>query len=216
MALPAGTRFGPYEIIAPLGVGGMGEVYRARDSRLSRDVAIKVLRATANVDTDRLSRFEQEARAAAALNHPNVVTVFDIGVQDGVPYIVSELLDGRTLRAVIGAKALTERTSLAYAAQMARGLAAAHNKGIVHRDLKPENVFVTADGLVKIFDFGLAKLTNMPQADIDYSMRPTRAALTLPGIVMWTVRYMSPEQARGQALDHRTDVFSFGAILYEM
>ena len=159
MPMTPGTRMGPYEIVAAIGAGGMGEVYRARDARLGREVAIKVLPASFAADADRLRRFEQEARAAGALNHPNILGVYDIGTHDGAPYVVSELLEGETLRARIGTSPLPHRKAIDYAIQIARGLAAAHEKGIVHRDLKPENVFVTRDGRVKILDFGLAKLT---------------------------------------------------------
>src|SRR5712692_8241763 len=215
MTIAAGTKLGPYEIIGPLGAGGMGEVYRARDTRLGRDVAVKVLPSTFSADADRLRRFEQEACAAGALNHPNILIVHDIGTHDGSPYVVSELLEGETLRQRIGATALAQRRAIDYALQVAHGLAAAHEKGIVHRDLKPDNIFVTKDGRVKILDFGIAKLT---QADGSRSQTdiPTRRVDTDPGVVMGTVGYMSPEQVRGKAVDHRSDIFSFGAILYEM
>src|SRR5712692_2980154 len=168
MALPAGTRLGPYEILSPLGVGGMGEVYRARDPRLGREVAIKVLPASLSQDPDRLRRFEQEARAAGALNHPNLTAVHDIGTHEGAPYVVEELLEGETLRSVLAGGRLSPRKAIEYGLQIAHGLAAAHEKGIVHRDLKPENVFVTRDGRVKILDFGLAKLTH-PEIAVDRS-----------------------------------------------
>jgi len=216
MALPAGTRLGPYEILSPLGVGGMGEVYRARDPRLGREVAIKVLPASLSQDPDRLRRFEQEARAAGALNHPNLTAVHDIGTHEGAPYVVEELLEGETLRSVLTGGRLAPRKTIEYGLQIAHGLAAAHEKGIVHRDLKPENIFVTRDGRVKILDFGLAKLTH-PEIAVDESTKtPTLAAGTVPGMVMGTVGYMSPEQVRGFAVDQRSDIFSFGAILYEM
>jgi serine/threonine protein kinase len=192
----------------------MGEVYRARDTRLGRDVAIKVLPSAHSADSDRLRRFEQEARAAGALNHPNVLTVHDIGMHSGAPYIVSELLEGETLRGRLQEGPLPPRKAIDYAAQIARGLAAAHEKGIVHRDLKPENLFVTRDERIKILDFGLAKLKDLrPAAD---SMAPTVAAATGAGVVMGTVGYMSPEQVRGEDADHRSDIFAFGAILHEM
>jgi len=215
MALPSGTRLGPYEIQSALGAGGMGEVYRARDTRLDRTVAIKVLPASFSADPDRLQRFAQEARAAAALNHPNILSIFDIGDQQGSPYVVSELLEGETLRERLRSGALSIRKAVDYGLQIARGLAAAHEKGIVHRDLKPENIFVTNDGRVKILDFGLAKLTQ-PDAPAARADAPTLQALTEPGVVMGTVGYMSPEQVRGKAADPRSDIFAFGAILYEM
>src|SRR6476619_2419553 len=217
MSLPAGSRLGPYEILAPLGAGGMGEVYRARDSRLGRDVAIKVLPSSFSNDPDRLRRFEQEARAAGLLNHPNVTAVYDIGTVDGAPYVVSELLEGETLRARLAGGALGPRRAVDYAIQIAHGLSAAHEKGIVHRDLKPENLFVTKDGRVKILDFGLAKLTQAdssgPQTNLPTA--PVNAG-TEPGMVLGTLGYMSPEQVRGRTADARSDIFSFGAILYEM
>jgi serine/threonine protein kinase len=216
MTLAAGTRLGPYEILAPLGAGGMGEVYRARDPRLGRDVAIKVLPAAFNADPERLRRFEQEARAAAALNHPNILTVHEITTHDGQPYVVAELLDGQTLRDALGHGALPVKKAIEYAIQICQGLAAAHEKGIVHRDLKPENVFVTTDGRIKILDFGLAKLTEAAVAGAGATMLATRPAETTPGLVMGTIGYMSPEQVRGQTVDHRTDLFSIGTILYEM
>ena len=214
MALPSGTKLGPYEIQSLVGAGGMGEVYRAHDSRLDRTVAIKVLPASFSADRDRMQRFAQEARAAAALNHPNILSIFDIGDQLGSPYVVSELLEGETLRERLRSGALSARKAIDYALQVARGLAAAHEKGIVHRDLKPENLFITNDGRVKILDFGLAKLI-MPEASSGADA-PTLHAVTEPGLIMGTVGYMSPEQVRGQAADQRSDIFAFGAILYEM
>src|SRR5580700_6860355 len=214
MNLTSGTRLGPYEIVSPLGAGGMGEVYKARDTRLKREVAIKVLPPAFSLDADRLRRFEQEALATAALNHPNILAVFDVGTHEGAPYLVSELLEGETLREQLGRGKMAVRKAIDYGVQVARGLASAHEKGIVHRDLKPENLFVTKDGRVKILDFGLAKLTQ-PQSGSD-SKAPTIGGETEPGAVMGTVGYMSPEQVRGKKSDHRTDIFSFGAILYEM
>ena len=214
MALTPGTKLGPYEIVAPAGAGGMGEVYRARDARLNRDVAIKVLPAGFARDPERLRRFQHEAQAAAALNHPNILAVHDFGEHEGSPYMVTEFLEGETLRERVRPGALPVRKATEYAEQVARGLAAAHEKGIVHRDLKPENIFVTRDGRVKILDFGLAKLTR-PEGTV-LSDAATLASPTEPGVVMGTVGYMSPEQVKGQNADHRSDLFSFGAILYEM
>jgi eukaryotic-like serine/threonine-protein kinase len=210
MNLHSGDRLGPYEILAPLGAGGMGEVYRARDPRLKREVAVKVLPSAFSLDAERLRRFEQEALATAALNHPNILAVFDIGASEGAPYVVSELLEGETLRQRMGGGAMAARKALDYALQMAHGLAAAHEKGIVHRDLKPENIFVTKDGRVKILDFGLAKLTQASAGD------HTMSHFTEAGVVLGTAGYMSPEQVRGGSVDARSDIFSFGAILYEM
>ncbi len=216
MSLAPGSRLGPYEILAPLGAGGMGEVYRARDERLKRDVAVKVLPAAFSVDADRLRRFEQEAQAASALNHPNILTIYDLGTQEGAPYIVSELLEGETLRNRLAGGAFSARRAIGHALQIAQGLAAAHEKGIVHRDLKPENIFVTGDGRVKILDFGLAKLTQSESAADSQTNLPTQTRGTEPGMVLGTLGYMSPEQVRGTAADARSDIFSFGAILYEM
>ena len=201
MTLTSGTRVGPYEIAALVGAGGMGEVYRARDTRLGRDVAVKVLPAAHSADADRLRRFEQEARAAGALNHPNILTVHDIGSHDSAPYIVSELLEGQTLRSRLTEGRLAPRKVIDYAAQIARGLAAAHEKQIVHRDLKPENLFLTRDDRVKILDFGLAKLKESSAGAVN-SMAPTAVSATDPGVVMGTVGYMSPEKSRdGHALN---------------
>ncbi|HUL79570.1 MAG TPA: protein kinase [Vicinamibacteria bacterium] len=216
MALPPGSRLGPYEVVAPLGAGGMGEVYRARDARLGREVAVKVLPDALRTDPDRLRRFEQEARAASALNHPNLLAVFDVGTHDGVPYVVSELLEGETLRERLRAGGLTPARAVEHAVQIALGLAAAHEKGITHRDLKPENLFLTRDGRTKILDFGLAKLRE-PRPDGDTGPEvETLSHGTEPGAVLGTVGYMSPEQVRGMPADHRSDIFSFGAVLYEM
>jgi serine/threonine protein kinase/Tol biopolymer transport system component len=215
MTLASGTKLGRYEIRSKIGAGGMGEVYQARDMELGRDVAVKVLPSSFSADATRLQRFQQEACAAGALNHPNILSIHDVGKHDGSPYVVSELLEGETLRKRIGGTALGQRRALDYALQIANGLAAAHEKGIIHRDLKPENIFVTNDSRVKILDFGLAKLTqldgNQSQTDV-----PTRRVDTDPGVVMGTVGYMSPEQLKGRTVDQRSDIFSFGAILYEM
>ncbi|MBZ5594807.1 MAG: protein kinase [Acidobacteriia bacterium] len=215
--LNQGTQLGPYEVLSPLGAGGMGEVYRAKDGRLGREVAVKVLPRTLATDPDRLRRFEQEARAAGMLNYPNILAIYDIGTHDGSPYLVSELLEGETLRDRLGGKPLSVRKAVDYGQQIARGLAAAHEKGITHRDLKPENIFVTKDGRIKIFDFGLAKLTRpeTPRAGGNQDST-TLAEHTTPGAILGTVGYMSPEQVRGQSADHRSDIFSFGAIMYEM
>src|ERR1700694_1929668 len=212
MNLPSGTKLGPYEIVSLLGAGGMGEVYRARDSRLRREVAIKVLPQALSLDADRMRRFEQEALATAALNHPNILAVFDIGTSEGSPYVVSELLEGETLRERLRSGPLPVRKTLDYAMQIAHGLAAAHEKGIVHRDLKPENLFVTKDGRLKILDFGLAKLTRSEEAGSQQTNLPTAAAATEPGVVLGTLGYMAREQVRGRPADVRSDIFSFGAI----
>jgi len=214
MPLETGTQLDGYEVLGLLGVGGMGEVYRARDPVLKREVAIKVLPSFVSLDPDRLRRFEKEAQAAAALNHPNILAVYRFGVFEGVPFLVSELLVGDPLRQLLQRGPLPLRKAIDVAVQVAHGMAAAHEKGLVHRDLKPENLFVTKDGRVKILDFGLVKLTR-PQTDSDQTA-PTVTHATEPGMVMGTVCYMSPEQVRGQTVDHRTDIFAFGAILYEM
>ena len=209
MPLASGTRLGPYEILGALGAGGMGEVYRARDSRLGRVVAVKVLPEEFGQDPSRLQRFEDEARATAALNHPNILAIHDVGTAGGVSYFVTELLEGRTLREVLSAERLSVPRATEWATQIAGGLAAAHSRSIIHRDLKPENLFVTTDGRVKILDFGLAKSV---QTDHD---APTRA-VTASHAVLGTPAFMAPEQVRGEQVDHRTDVFAFGAVLYEM
>jgi Tol biopolymer transport system component len=214
MAITSGTKLGPYEVLSAIVAGGMGEVYRARDPRLNREVAIKVLPPQLSDDRQRLQRFEQEALAAAALDHPNILVVYDIGTQDdGSPYIVSELLQGESLRERLRAGPLSLRKTVDYALQIARGLAAAHDKGIVHRDLKPENIFITRDGRVKLLDFGLAKLTQAAALSDDSE---TRTIQSDAGTVLGTVGYMSPEQIRGKPADARSDLFAFGAVLYEM
>src|SRR5437879_455232 len=195
MTLATGSKLGPYEIVAPLGAGGMGEVYRARDSRLKREVAVKVLPQAFSLDADRLRRFEQEALATAALNHPNILAVFDIGTNEGSPYVVSELLEGETLRDRLRGGSIPVRKTLDYALQIAHGLAAAHEKGIVHRDLKPENIFITKDGRVKILDFGLAKLIRPRSGEVD-TEAATMHGHTDPGVVMGTVGYMLSAQVR--------------------
>ncbi len=216
MTLAAGTRLGPYEILAPLGAGGMGEVYRARDTRLDRDVAVKVLPAQLTANPDALARFEREAKAVAALSHPNILAIHDFGTHDGVSFAVTELLEGETLRGKLDGSAVTQRQAVDWALQIAKGLSAAHGKGVVHRDLKPDNIFVTHDGHVKILDFGLAKRVDAPAAEQTSAPTGTGGGRTEPGTVMGTMGYMSPEQVRGLAVDARTDIFSFGAILYEL
>jgi Tol biopolymer transport system component len=215
MTLAAGTKIEGYEVLGPLGAGGMGEVYRARDSALKRDVAIKVLPSVFSRDPDRLRRFEQEAQAAAALNHPNILVVYQFGIFGDAPYLVSELLEGSTLRGQLARSPIPAHKAIDYGVQLACGLAAAHEKGIVHRDLKPENIFITKDQRAKILDFGLAKLTQADAATPDGDTI-TLEEQTRPGEVLGTVGYMSPEQVRGKGVDHRTDIFAFGAILYEM
>jgi len=213
MTLAAGTTLGQYEIRSPLGAGGMGEVYRAHDKRLDREVAIKVLPEYLTSDPDRLRRFEQEARATAALNHPNILAVYQMATDNNVSYLVEELLEGETLRERLRSGTIPLRKAIDYGVQIAHGLAAAHDKGIVHRDLKPENLFVTKDGRVKILDFGLARLSQPKDTS---GLEVTQPLATEPGMVMGTAGYMSPEQVRGKTVDHRADVFAFGAILYEM
>jgi Tol biopolymer transport system component len=214
MTLAPCTKLGPYEIVAPIGAGGMGEVYRAKDTRLGRDVALKILPESFAREADRLRRFEQEARAVAALNHPNILAIHDIGQHNGTPFLVSELLEGESLRSALDRGALPQRKTIEYGVQIAHGLAAAHEKGIVHRDLKPENVFVTKDGRIKILDFGLAKFAQQPGADSsDVTLTSSHTAA---GVVMGTASYMAPEQVRGEPADARTDIFAFGAVLYEM
>ena len=205
---------GPYEILSPLCAGGMGAVYRARDTRLGREVALKILPESFSRDSDRLRRFEQEARSVAALNHPNILAIHDIGTHEGTPFLVSELLEGASLCMELDHGPLSPRKAADYAAQIAQGLAAAHEKGIVHRDLKPDNIFITREARAKILDFGLAKLAPSGEAasgGVTLTSSPTEA-----GMVMGTAGYMAPEQVRGSAVDSRTDIFAFGAVLYEM
>jgi eukaryotic-like serine/threonine-protein kinase len=215
MPLSANRKLGPYEILAPVGEGGMGEVYRARDTRLNRFVAIKVLPQAIADDPGRMARFEQEARSIAALNHPNIVAIYDVGVQNGTSYLVMELLEGETLRERLERGALPVRKAVEIGTQIAYGLAAAHERGIVHRDLKPENIFLTKDGHVKLLDFGLAKDQSVA-ANGSSGSGATVTMRTAPGVVMGTAPYMAPEQVRGELMDYRADVFSFGAVLYEM
>ena len=213
MRFAVGDRIGRFEILAPIGAGGMGEVYRARDPQLQREVAIKVLPALFSASAERRRRFEQEARAAGSLNHPNILTVHDVGLHEASSYIVTELLDGETLRARMQGRPLSARKSVEYAIQIARGLAAGHERGIVHRDIKPDNLFVTSEGRIKILDFGLAKLLG---DDSSGNTETVTVGDEERGPVRGTVGYMSPEQARGLRVDHRTDIFSFGAVFYEM
>jgi serine/threonine protein kinase len=212
MLLEENAMLGPYRIASRIGEGGMGAVYRAKDTRLGRDVAIKVLTAVTLSDKERLQRFEQEARATGMLNHPNLLTIYDIGSTEGTPFLVSELLEGENLRDRIDRGAIPPRKAVDISQQMAHGLAAAHDKGVIHRDLKPENIFITKEGRVKILDFGIAKLT--PTGGSEGPM--FQMAATEPGMVLGTVGYMSPEQVRGEQVDRRSDIFAFGAIFYEM
>ncbi len=213
MPLYAGERLGPYEILAPIGAGGMGEVYRAQDTRLTRLVALKVLPAEVSRDHERRQRFEQEARAVAALNHPNIVAIYDVGEEGGVLFLVTELVEGKNLKGPMPIDAV-----LKCAAQIADALQAAHDRGIVHRDLKPGNIMLRADGVVKLLDFGLAKSLPEPSAaSSDGSILSTETiGMTQAGTVMGTAAYMSPEQAQGLYVDKRTDIFAFGTVLYEL
>jgi hypothetical protein len=215
MPLTPGTRLGPYEIVAPLGAGGLGDVFRAKDARLGRDVAIKVVHGEAAHDPERIRRFEREARAASALSHPNVCAVFDLGTYEGAPFVVMELLEGETLRSRLDSGPIPARKAIEWAAQVARGLAAAHEKGIVHRDLKPENLFVTMDGRVKVLDFGLAKLTQ-PEALAGEGVATVSLLSAESGAILGTIGYMAPEQVRGERADARTDLFALGAVLHEL
>src|SRR5215475_449064 len=211
-----GSKIGPYEILSPLGAGGMGEVYRARDAKLGREIAVKVLPASVADDRGRRQRFEQEARSASALNHPNILTIYDIGEADGALFIAMELVEGKTLRELLASgEPLPTKRLLDLGVQAAEGLAKAHSAGIVHRDLKPENVMVSRDGFVKILDFGLAKLVQAPAAEASNLPTVVEPA-TRPGTVMGTVGYMSPEQASGEPVDYRSDQFSLGSVLYEL
>jgi hypothetical protein len=214
MTLEAGSRLDQYEILSPLGAGGMGEVYRARDTRLGREVAIKVLPERLALDSEALGRFEREAKALAALSHPNILAIFDFGTHDGITYAVMELLEGETLRKRINRSQISWNKLMEIGTAIAEGLAAAHSRGIIHRDLKPENIYITSGGTVKILDFGLARLDQTPQ--LQGESRMATVSETQPGTVLGTIGYMSPEQVRGLSLDTRTDIFSFGCILYEM
>src|SRR6266511_4692959 len=216
MPLSAGTRLGPYEVVSPLGAGGMGEVYRVVDTRLGRQAAVKVLPRSLLEHRERIARFEREARAASALNHPNIVTIYETGSGDFGFYIAMEVVEGRTLREMLHTGPIPLRRLLPVAAQIADGLARAHEAGIVHRDLKPDNLMVTKDGLVKILDFGLAKLSYAEEDRNEDSRLATMTQATEPGVVLGTAGYMSPEQASGHPLDFRSDQFSFGSVLYEM
>ena len=212
MPLTAGDTLGSYTIVAPIGAGGMGEVYRAHDSRLGRDVALKIMPAHLAIDRDRLARFHREARAVAALNHPNVVTLYSVDESAGVHFLTMELVDGQPLEAVIPPTGLAVERAVEVAAAVADEIAAAHDKGIVHRDLKPANVMITRDGRVKVLDFGLAKeMRDLSPDEVTVAFDQTQA-----GVVMGTPAYMSPEQISGGAVDHRTDIFSIGLLLYEM
>src|SRR5215471_9942063 len=208
-----GRLIGHYRVLEHIGAGAMGDVYRARDERLDRDVALKLIRPAFSDNPDHLRRFEQEARAAAALNHPNILAIFDVGFEGTTPYIVSELLEGKTLRARLYDGAIPVRQASAYALQITHGLTAAHERHIIHRDLKPENIFITHDDRIKILDFGVAKL--QPAADDKRSIE-SLTTVTKQGTIVGTYGYMSPEQLRGKTVDNRSDIFSFGAILYEM
>ncbi len=217
MPLTPGSKLGPYEILAPIGAGGMGEVYRSRDSRLGRDVAVKIIPRESSLDSERIRRFEQEARAAGTLSHPNVCAIYDLGTHEGSPFVVMELLEGETLRQILQAGPVPLRKTIGFIAQAAEGLAAAHAKGIVHRDLKPENLFVTKDGRVKVLDFGLAKLTaaeTPASAPMGETTPPN--TVTSPGAILGTTAYLSPEQIRGESADARADVFALGIVLFEM
>ena len=215
MTISPNTTLGHYNIISKIGAGGMGEVYIARDTRLDREVAIKIVLADIANDGDRLQRFEQEARATSALNHPNILTVYDVGTHDGSPYIVAELLEGEELRQRLDEGPIPLRKTIDYAHQIISGLSAAHEKGIVHRDLKPENLFITKDDRVKILDFGMAKL-RAAKLEASSLEDATRRAITNPGVVMGTVGYCRPNRCAANSTDYRSDIFSFGAILYEM
>lgn len=209
-----GTRLGPYGITELLGAGGMGEVYRARDERLGRDVAIKILPKAVTDDPERMARFEREARALAALSHPNILAIFDFGTDGGITYAVTELLEGETLRHRLGRERIPWRKCIETAAAIADGLAAAHGKGIIHRDIKPDNIFITTDGRIKVLDFGLSRIAEAAHAAEGATTLTDPG--TAAGTVMGTVGYMAPEQVRGQVSDARSDIFSLGCLLYEV
>src|SRR5580693_244241 len=214
MPISPGTKLGPYEILAPIAAGGMGQVYQARDTRLDRIVAIKVLPSDKVADADRKQRFRQEAKAASSLNHPNIITIYDIGSENGIDYLAMEFVAGKTLAQLTPRNGMRIGDLLSYATQAADALAKAHQAGIVHRDLKPSNVMVSSDGLVKVLDFGLAKLTQLETGEDEETK--TLGALTSDGTILGTIYYMSPEQAEAKPVDGRSDVFSFGTMLYEM
>ena len=217
MALSAGTRLGPYEILSALGAGGMGEVYRARDTKLNRDVALKVLPPAFTADADRVARFEREARLLASLNHPHIGSIYGLEDTGGAPALVLELVEGDTLDDRVRRGPLPVPEALAVARQIADALDAAHASGIVHRDLKPSNIKITPAGIVKVLDFGLAKALAAEGSGPDVSTSPTMTASeTIPGVILGTAAYMSPEQARGQPVDKRTDIWAFGCVLFEM
>jgi eukaryotic-like serine/threonine-protein kinase len=219
MALQPGEQIGPYEILAPLGRGGMGNVYRARDNRLRREVALKMLVDTAANDAESLARFDRETRAVAALNHPNIVAIHDIGAFRGVPYAVTELLEGETLGERLRSGSLAPKRATEIACQIAEGLAAAHAKGVIHRDVKPDNIFLTHDGRAKILDFGIARIerhTSLASANPDISLAVRMSSPSSGQILLGTAGYISPEQVRGKRADARSDIFALGAVIYEM
>jgi serine/threonine protein kinase len=216
MTLPAGTLLGRYQLVEPLRSGRLSEVYRARDTSIGRNVAVKMLPQSLAAEPGWLRRFELEARIVGQLDHPNILSIHDVGVYEGRPYLVSELLEGETLRERLAVSELPWQKAVTYSIGVAHGIAAAHEKGIVHRDLKPENLFLTKDGRIKILDFGLARLAPAEPADSSEAPVPTMSTATEPGLIMGTAGYMSPEQVRGQSADFRSDIFSFGAILFEM
>ncbi len=216
MTLDAGTKLGRYEIRSQLGTGGMGEVYLAQDTTLDRKVALKILPPNLAEDTDRMSRFVREAKSASALNHPNIITIHEIGEIDGLHFIATEYIEGETLKTRLKMETLTLKSTLEIAVQVVSALEAAHRAGIIHRDIKPDNIMVRHDGIVKILDFGLLKLIASDRSEVDKEGETKMQVKTQVGMIMGTVAYMSPEQARGQEMDARTDIWSFGCVLYEM